>query len=344
MQKIPVAVLGATGMVGQRLLERLQGHPWFQVVALAASERSAGRPYREAAAWRLPGQVTHGGLGDVTVRSCRPDAMPGGVRVALSALDSRVAREVESSFRGAGYAVISNASAFRMDPEVPLLIPEINPEHLALVDRQPGEGYIVTNPNCCAIPLAMTLAPLHRAFGVEAVVASTWQSVSGAGYPGESAWDMVGNVHPHAGNEEEKLALEPQKILGAPGAPAAFPLSARCVRVPTADGHLISAQVRLRGDPEPEAVAAALRSFRPRIPDLPSSPKPLFVISDRRDRPAPRFDIDNGDGMAVTVGRIERCSVMGVKLYCLAHNTVRGAAGAAVANLELLRALERLPS
>jgi len=337
MQRTPVAVLGATGMVGQRLLERLADHPWFSIGALAASARSAGRSYAEATTWRLPGRE-HAGLGETPVLACDPDAMPSGIRVALSALDSAVAGDIEARFRAAGYAVISNAGAYRMDAHVPLVIPEVNPEHLSLLKGQHASGgYIVTNPNCCAIPLAMALAPLHRAFGVEAVVASTWQAVSGAGYPGESAWDMVGNVHPHPGNEESKLAEEPQKILGTAAYPADFPLSARCVRVPTADGHLISAQVRLTGDPSPEAVTAAIAEYRSPVSGLPSSPEPLFYVERRRDRPAPRFDIGNGDGMAVTVGRIERCSVMGVKFYCLAHNTVRGAAGAAIANLELLR-------
>lgn len=337
MERVPVAILGATGMVGQRLIEQLEGHPWFSIGALAASERSAGKQYRDAASWRLPG-AEHAGVGERTVLACTPEAMPEGVRVALSALDSSVAGEIEARFRAAGFAVVSNAGAYRMDPGVPLVIPEVNPEHLSLAEAQRAEhgGYIVTNPNCCAIPLAMALAPLHQAFGVEAVVSSSWQAVSGAGYPGESAWDMVGNVHPHPGNEEIKLAQEPQKILGSAGAAAGFPLSARCVRVPTADGHLLSAQVRLTGDPSPEAVEDAVRGYISPVSGLPSSPTPLFHIHHRRDRPAPRFDVDNGNGMAVTIGRIERCSVMGVKFYCLAHNTIRGAAGAAVANLELL--------
>jgi aspartate-semialdehyde dehydrogenase len=345
MQRIPVMILGATGMVGQRLVERLVDHPWFEPTALAASERSAGRPYGEACAWRLPGAL-HAGLGGREVLPCDPAAAPPGVRVVLSALDSSVAGEIEASFRAAGFAVVSNASNFRQDPEVPLVIPEVNPEHLSLVEgqRRRHGGYIVTNPNCCSIPLAMALAPLHRAWGVQALVASTWQAVSGAGYPGESAWDMVGNVHPHPGNEEAKLAVEPQKILGSARTPADFVLSARCVRVPTADGHLISAQVRLAGDPPPEAVTEAMAGWRSPVPGLPSSPNPLLHLHTLRDRPSPRFDADNGGGMAVTVGRIEACAVMGVKFYCLAHNTVRGAAGAAIANLELLRLRGLLPA
>jgi len=218
---------------------------------------------------------------------------------------------------------------------VPLVVPEVNPEHLALIDKQ-GPGFIVANPNCCAVPLAIALAPLHARWGVQAAVVATWQAVSGAGYPGESAWDMVGNVHPHAGNEEQKLAIEPQKLLGTPDSPAQFDISARCVRVPVADGHLLSVNLRLRGQPSVQAVQDALLRFEGNAPPLPSSPRPLIIHQPGRDRPSPRFDVDAGSGMATTVGRIEACAVMGVKFFVLGHNTVRGAAGAAIANLELL--------
>ncbi len=342
MSRLPVVVLGATGMVGQRIVQRLAGHPQLRVVAVAASARSAGRPYREACTWRLPG-VPFGECGDMPVLPCDPDAMPTQARVALSALDRVPALDIEAAFRSAGWAVVSNASAWREDPLVPLVIPEVNAHHLRLCTQQPGDGYIVTNPNCCAIPLALTLAPLHQRFGVEAVVTATWQAVSGAGYPGESSWDMVGNVHPHNAREEEKLQTEPLKILGGADTPAEIAISARCVRVPSADGHLLSAQLRLTGNPSPAEVTEALRSFEPPIPPIPSSPRPLFHFGLYRDRPSPRFDCDNGDGMAITVGNIERCPVMGVKLFTLAHNTIRGAAGAAIANVELIRALDLLP-
>jgi len=342
MSRLPVVVLGATGMVGQRIVQRLAGHPSLRVAAVAASERSIGRPYAEACTWRLAG-APFGEAADLPVLPCDPGAMPAGARTALSALDAGPARDIEGAFRGAGWAVVSNASAWRSDPLVPLVVPEVNPDHLGLTGQQPGPGYIVTNPNCCAVPLSLVLAPLHRRFGVEAVVASTWQAVSGAGYPGESAWDMVGNVHPHSASEERKLQTEPCKILGEPGRPAAIPISARCVRVPVADGHLVSAQIRLGGGPAPEEVVRALASWAPGIPAIPSSPRPLFHFARHRDRPSPRFDADNGDGMAVTVGNVEACPVMGVKLFCLAHNTVRGAAGAAIANVELLQALDLLP-
>lgn len=333
--RIPVAVLGATGMVGQRLIQLLHDHPWFEVGALCASERSAGKRYGEATTWRIEGDEPSG-LFDRVVQPCTPD-FEG--RVALSALPSSTALQAETAFAEAGFAVVSNASAFRMDPRVPLVIPEVNPQALELLDAQPWPGFILTNPNCCAIPVAMALAPLHALWPVEAACLSTWQAVSGAGYPGESSWDMVGNVHPHPGNEEEKLTEEPQKLLGAD-----FASSARCVRVAVADGHLVGIQVRLKGDPSPEECEAAIRAFRPACPDLPSSPSPLFHISPRRDRPQPRMDAMRGEGMAVTIGRIERCPVMGVKLYALAHNTFRGAAGAAILNLELLRATGRLPA
>jgi aspartate-semialdehyde dehydrogenase len=328
--RIPIGILGATGMVGQRMIERLQGHSIFSVSAVGASERSAGRLYEEATTWRLEGDIPDS-VARMEVIPCRPDAMPADLRVVLSALDSSVARQIEADFREAGFAVISNASAWRMDPEVPLVIPEVNPEALSLIDSQ-GPGFIVANPNCCAIPLAMALAPLHKRWGVEAVTVSTWQAVSGAGYPGESAWDMVGTVHPHAGNEEEKLAEEPQKILGAD-----FPLSARCVRVPVADGHLLGIHVRLTGDPAPDAVERCLVEWQGEGPLLPSCPRPPLRIDSRRDRPSPRLDSGAGGGMTITIGRVERCPVMGVKLYALGHNTIRGAAGAAIANAELLQ-------
>lgn len=338
MERVGVVVLGATGMVGQRLLERLDRHPWFEVVAVAASDRSVGRALKEASRWRLPGAWPAAGALPVlpchpaTVREAAPQA-----RLVLSALPSDAAREVEPAFARAGFAVLSNASAFRQHPLVPLVIPEVNAAHLRTVrERTPfGPGFVVTNPNCCAIPVALALAPLHAAFEVEAVVVSTWQAVSGAGYPGESAWDVVGNVHPHAGDEEEKLAVEPQKILGSVHEPAAFPLSARCVRVPVADGHLVSLQVRTRRPCTPDDARAAWQAWRPDLPALPSLPERLFVELTDRDRPMPRLDADLGGGMSVALGRVEPCPVMGLKLFALAHNAVRGAAGAALANAEL---------
>ncbi len=332
--RIPVAILGATGMVGQRFVERLANHPRFQIVELAASERSAGKAYGEASPWRLPGDNP---LASLPVVAADPSAVTAPL--VFSALDSSVARATEHAFRAAGRVVVSNASAHRMDADVPLVIPEINPEHVELVRGQ--RGAIVCNPNCTSMPLVFALAPLHRAFGVEAVMVSSWQAVSGAGYPGEPSWDILGNVHPHAGDEEQKLAEEPRRILGtlSGGAiqPADFAVSARCVRVPVVDGHLVSAQIKLRGNPAMAEIRAALEAFRAPVP-LPSSPEPLLRFSSRRDGPQPRLDADAGGGMAITLGRIEPCEIFTVKLFALAHNAVRGAAGGAVAVAELLDA------
>ncbi len=338
---IPVAILGATGMVGQRLISLLAGHPRFQIAAVCASQRSAGRPWADATRWRLPGEPPHEVL-NLPVRRCDPSALPGGVRLVLSALGGGVAGPIEQIFADAGCGVVTNASAHRMNPEVPLVIPDVNPDHLRLLDARTAPGFIVANPNCCTIPLCLALAPLHDAFGVEAVTVATWQAVSGAGYPGESAWDMVGTVHPHAGDEEEKLAAEPLKILGAPGRPIDVPISARCVRVPVADGHLLGIHARLQGGPDVAAVTEALVSWQGAGPELRSLPRPPLRLTTRRDRPSPRLDLDAGCGMAITIGRVEPCPVMGVKFYALGHNTVRGAAGAAIANAELLVETGRL--
>lgn len=339
--RIPVGILGATGMVGQRMVSLLDRHPWFELATACASQRSAGRSLREAAEWRLDGEIPDS-AGRLPVRGCDPAELPAGVRLVFSALDAQVAGPIEQAFRAAGFAVVTNASPWRTDPAVPLVIPEVNPDHLALVGRQ-GPGFIVANPNCAAVPLAMVLAPLHRRWGVEAATVSTWQAVSGAGYPGESAWDMVGSVHPHSNlSEEAKVASEPKKILGSIDEPAPIAVSARCVRVPAADGHMVGANIRLCGDPPPDEVAACLREWSGEAPDLPSCPRPPLRLSDRVDRPNLRLDAGAGGGMAVTVGRVERCAVMGVKLYALAHNTIRGAAGAAIANAELLVATGRV--
>lgn len=332
--RFDVAVLGATGMVGQRFVELLDRHPLFRVAELAASDRSAGKRYGDAAPWRLDSDPL---LQDRVVVPCEPGAVRS--HVVFSALDKGAAVGIEAAFRDAGHIVISNASAYRMDPAVPLLIPEVNPDHVDLLPK--GGGAIVCNPNCTSIPLIFALAPLHRAFGVEAVTCASYQAVSGAGYPGESAWDILGNVHPHPGDEEEKVAEEPRKILGtlAAGgiAAAPFPISARCVRVPVTDGHLVGAQIKLRGDPPLERIVEALRDFRAPV-ELPSSPVPLVRLTERRDRPTPRTDAMAGGGMAITIGRVERCEVLTVKLFALAHNAIRGAAGGAVANAELLHA------
>ena len=264
------------------------------------------------------------------LHECAPENLPDAVKIVFSALDGSVAGPIESAFKNAGCFVISNASAWRMAPDVPLIIPEINASAMALLGDKPQSG-IIANPNCCVIPLCLALAPLHNAFGVEAAIVSTYQAVSGAGYPGESAWDMVGTVHPHAGNEELKLAEEPPKILSAE-----IDISARCVRVPVADGHLLGVNLKLSQQVSPEAAMECLSSWQPEIPQLPSSPNPVLQLMTQRDRPSPRFDINAGNGMAVSIGRVEKCPIMGLKLFALGHNTIRGAAGAAIINGELL--------
>ncbi|MCB9681504.1 MAG: aspartate-semialdehyde dehydrogenase [Alphaproteobacteria bacterium] len=342
MRRVPVAILGATGMVGQRLITLLRSHPWFEVGLLAASERSAGKRYDAACAWHLPGEP-FAGVGDRLVHACDPDtltAAAGSPGLAISALDTGAALEHERAFARAGWGVISNASAHRMDADVPLIVPEINADHLELVGRQGTPGGVVTNPNCTSMPVVLALKPLQDAFGLEAVTVASYQAVSGAGYPGESAWDMIGNVRPHPGNEEIKLAEEPQKILGTLGpdgiVPADFALSARCVRVPVADGHLVAVHVRTRDAVSPDDALACMTAWQPDL-GLPSAPRPLLVHRTERDRPSPRFDADTGQGMAVSLGRVEACPVMGLKFFALAHNTVRGAAGAALLNAELWR-------
>ncbi|MBM4365389.1 MAG: aspartate-semialdehyde dehydrogenase [Deltaproteobacteria bacterium] len=323
---IDVAILGATGMVGQRFVQLLSAHPEFRVAEICASDRSAGKRYAEAATWRLEGDNP---LADRVVLPCDPAAVRS--RVVFSALDSSAARSIEPAFRDAGKRVLTNASPFRMSPEVPLLVPEVNPEHAELVRGR--DGYIVANPNCTHQAMVIALAPLHQRWGVEAVCCASYQAVSGAGYPGESAWDMLGNVHPHPGDEEEKVASEPRKILSAPD----LRISARCVRVPVADGHLVAVQAKLRHDPGVDAIVEAMRSFAGPVP-LPSSPRPLIHVLEGRDRPTPRQDAMRGGGMAVTVARVEPCEVHTVKFFALAHNAIRGAAGGAIANAELLRA------
>jgi aspartate-semialdehyde dehydrogenase len=347
-ERIPVAVLGATGAVGQRLVQLLAGHPWFQVVELAASDRSAGRPYAEACRWRLPGARPDEAAG-LTVKTCEG---PFRSRLLFSGLDSSVAGEIEGLLAGRGHVVVSNARNHRMDADVPLLIPEVNPDHLeAVAERaRASAGYIVTNPNCSVVGLAMALAPLERAFGIDAAVVVTLQSLSGAGYPGVASLDVADNVIPYIGDgEEEKIESEPLKILGrfegGRFRPAEFRLSASVHRVAVSDGHTQCVFVRLRRPAEPAAAAEALARFRgePQERGLPSAPdRPIHVLAEA-DRPQPRLDRDREGGMAVSVGRVRADPVLGLKLELLVHNTIRGAAGAAVLNAELLHARGLLP-
>lgn len=340
--QIPVVVLGATGMVGQRALSLLRDHPWFTVVGLGASSRSAGKRLRDACTWHVDG-TDYAGFGDRVIHECDPTYISksiGRTGIALSALERGAAKSLERPFAAAGWYVVSNAGAHRMDVDVPLLIPEVNGDHAALLGRQPTPGAILTNPNCTSMPLTMALAPLHEAVGVEAVCVASYQAVSGAGYPGESAWDMIGNVRPHPGNEEEKLASEPLKILGrltdSGIEPATIDISARCVRVPVPDGHLVAVQARLKHAITPQDAIHLWEQWSGGGLGLPTSPSPVIQLLSDRDRPQPKRDAMYGNGMGVSIGRVEACPVMGIKFFCLAHNTVRGAAGAAILNAEFL--------
>lgn len=352
MSKIRVGILGATGAVGQTFVRLLAEHPLFEIAALVASERSAGKPYREAARW-VQATPLPDAIGDMTVESV--DAAPDAT-VVFSGLDASVAGDVEADFARRGYAVVSNARNFRLDETVPLLIPEVNPDHLALVDRQdwrgadgsPSGGFIVTNPNCSTVGLVMALKPLHDVFGVEAVHVVTMQALSGAGYPGVPSLDALGNVVPYIGGEEEKMAVETRKLLGTLGPDGvAFSdvvVSAQCNRVPVENGHTEAVSVRLGGSPSVEAVAEALRSWRSPIAEygLPTAPAQPLSVTDEQAAPQPRTHVNLGGGMTVTVGRLQACPVLGVKFVVLSHNTVRGAAGGAILNAELLHAQGRL--
>ena len=339
--KIPVTVLGATGTVGQKFVRLLADHPWFEIAAVAASSASAGRPYGEVVRWRETTSLPEG-VARLVVAPCAPP-LPGPI--VFSALDADVAGPIEESFAAAGAFVVTNARNHRMDADVPLLIPEANAEHLRLLDRQRTRGWrgaIVANPNCSTAALALVLAPLHRAFGVERLFVSTMQATSGAGYPGVPSLDILGNVIPHIGGEEEKIERETRKILGTLGPegvePAGFAVSAHTNRVAVLDGHLETVSVGFRRRVTPDEAAAALREFAapPCVADLPSSPRPPVEVDHRADRPQPRLDLDRGRGMAVTVGRIRPCPVLDLRMVLLGHNTIRGAAGQGVQIAELL--------
>jgi aspartate-semialdehyde dehydrogenase len=339
MREIEVGVLGATGVVGQQFVARLSRHPWFRPTWLAASERSEGQAYAAVAPWRLAGPIPDAAA-NRTVAACVPGRGP---RLVFSALDAGVAGELEQAFAAAGHFVVSNARNYRMDPLVPLLVPEINADHLRLIPEQQQakgwKGAIVTNPNCSTVVLAMALAPL-RQFKLTTVLVSTMQAVSGAGYPGVPSLDILGNVIPFIGGEEEKIESETLKILGTDGGrtPHAAVVSAHTNRVAVIDGHIMTLSADLAARPSIDDVVAALRDFRgrPQDLDLPSAPSPAIIVAAESNRPQPRLDADRGDGMAVTVGRVRPCRATHIKFVALGHNTVRGAAGAAILNAELM--------
>ena len=343
--KIPVGVLGATGAVGQKFVTLLENHPWFELTELAASDRSAGKSYSEATTWRQYNPIPQP-LKDKLVKPCEPVL---DCKVVFSGLDSSVAGEIEENFARAGYIVLSNSRNHRMDQDVPLLVPEVNPEHLALIkvqrERRGWTGAIVTNPNCSVIGLVMALAPIHRAFGVKRLIVATMQALSGAGYPGPSAIDMLGNVIPFIGGaEEEKVETEPLKIMGSlDGDHIRFAdcrISAHTNRVFVEDGHMECVSVELERKASPDEVARVLSAFTslPQELKLPFAPERPVIVTDERDRPQPRFDRDAGDGMSAVVGRIRECPVFDIRFVVLSHNTIRGAAGAAILNAELMKA------
>jgi aspartate-semialdehyde dehydrogenase len=344
-KRIPVAVLGATGMVGQRFIELLQSHPWFELVALAASERHGGRSYSEVTRWRLSGSEMPASIASLPVVPCTPEALSGS-KIVFSALPGEVAGDIELALARAGIAVFSNAKNYRMAPDVPLLIPEVNADHITAIvqqrKRRNWSGSIVTNANCCATPLVMALKPLQQAFGLRKVLVTTMQAISGAGYPGLPSYDILDNVIPYIGGEEEKLEIETLKMLGSwqegrGFTDASLIVSAHCNRVATREGHLECASVELERDASPEEVIAAWEDYVPESQQLklPSAPERALVYRTEQDRPQTLRDRDAGHGMTVTLGRLRRCPILTYKFVVLGHNTIRGAAGGSVLNAEL---------
>ena len=356
MERRNVGILGATGMVGQRFIQLLENHPWFNITWLAASDRSAGKTYAEACAWRLDTPLP-ARIAQMVLQPNTPEGSGTELpRIIFSSIDAPIARDLEPRFAAAGCAVISNSSAFRMAPDVPLVVPEVNADHLAVIESQatrrssnggtPSGGYIVTNPNCCAIGLVLPLAPLEEKFGIDKLFVSTMQAVSGAGYPGVASLDILGNVIPHIKNEEEKLQEEVAKLLGAASGssfqPASLTLSAMCNRVAVVDGHTECVSIKLRTPATYAEILAAWADFQPLQGKglnglhLPSAPLFPVEYAPEDTRPQPRLDLMRGAGMTTTVGRLRPCTLFDWKFTLLSHNTIRGAAGAAILNAEIL--------
>ncbi len=341
MRRIRVGVLGATGTVGQRFVQMLDGHPWFELAVVTGSERTAGRCYGEAVTWHLGGDVPEYARG-LTLSPTEPGV---DCEVVFSALPSESASEAEPAFAAAGYRVFSNASSHRMDPDVPLVVPYVNPEHLAAVEEQRKRrgwpGFILTNPNCSSIPFAMALKPLHERFGVRRASVVTMQAISGAGYPGVPSYDIMGNVVPYIPGEEEKVESEPLKLLGewrGSGFELAdIGLSAQCHRVPVREGHLLAVSMELAREVAREQILAAWGEWRPRVLGLglPSAAERPLVYRDRPDRPQPAKDVWESGGMGEVLGRLRPCPLLGWKFNALGHNTVLGAAGCSILNAEL---------
>lgn len=340
-----VGILGATGAVGQKFIRLLQNHPWFTISALGASERSSGKRYKDAANWvedvNLPDYIA-----EMIVSDCSPSPFEG-VDFVFSGLDSSVATEIEGDLARAGTPVISNAKNYRMDPTVPLLVPEVNPDHIELIKTQTfttdGSGWIVTNPNCVAVPLSIALKPIYDTFGIEALILTTMQAISGAGYPGVASLDILGNVVPFIGGEEPKIAPETQKLLGSYSdgviTEPRYPVQATCTRVPTLNGHMASVTVKLAKEPSNiEEVKEAILNFKNPIAELglPSAPEQLIRLHNETRYPQPRLHADHENGMQLHMGRLRKAEVFDINFVCMAHNTIRGAAGGAILNAELL--------
>jgi aspartate-semialdehyde dehydrogenase len=353
--KIPVGILGATGTVGQRFIQLLHEHPWFEITWLAASDRSAGKLYPEAAKWNLATPIP-ARIAAMKVSAAAPDSSTP--KLVFAALDATAAQQIEPAFAEAGHAVVSNSSAFRMAEDVPLIIPEVNGDHVSLIKTQKwykkNGGFMVTNPNCSAIGLVLALAPLHRRFGVDKIFVATMQAISGAGYPGVPSMDILGNVIPYIAKEEDKMEAETRKLLGSLKegslkegslngshvADADLTLSAHCNRVAVEDGHTESVSLKLRKPATAKEIIDAWNEFRclPQKLKLPTAPEQPVIYESAPDRPQPRLDRDRGRGMSAVCGRLRPCNIFDWKFTVLSHNTIRGAAGAAVLNGELLKA------
>jgi aspartate-semialdehyde dehydrogenase len=353
--KIPVGILGATGTVGQRFIQLLHEHPWFEITWLAASDRSAGKLYPEAAKWNLATPIP-ARIAAMKVSAAAPDSSTP--KLVFAALDATAAQQIEPAFAEAGHAVVSNSSAFRMAEDVPLIIPEVNGDHVSLIKTQKwykkNGGFMVTNPNCSAIGLVLALAPLHRRFGIDKIFVATMQAISGAGYPGVPSMDILGNVIPYIAKEEDKMEAETRKLLGSLKegslkegslngshvADADLTLSAHCNRVAVEDGHTESVSLKLRKPAKAEEIIEAWNEFRclPQKLKLPTAPEQPVIYESAPDRPQPRLDRDRGRGMSAVCGRLRPCNIFDWKFTVLSHNTIRGAAGAAVLNGELLKA------
>ncbi|MGA3264684.1 MAG: aspartate-semialdehyde dehydrogenase [Terracidiphilus sp.] len=346
--RYPIGILGATGMVGQRFIQLLERHPWFEVAWIAASDRSSGKAYGEAAKWRLDTPLPER-IARMTVAPADPEGAP---KVIFASIDADFARDLEPRFAAAGCAVVSNSSAFRMAPNVPLVLPEVNAGHLRMIEeqswRKQSGGYIVTNSNCTVMGPVLALKPIVDRFGVEQIFATSMQAVSGAGYPGVASMDILDNVVPYISNEEEKMEAELLKLLGSLDGHAVKPLAARmsasCNRVPVVDGHTVCVSIKLGKPATREEILAAWAEFRPLAgQNLPSAPDQPVQWAPENDRPQPRLDRNRSNGMAATVGRLRPCNVLDWKFTVLSHNTIRGAAGATILNAELLASLGKLP-